>query len=103
PAARKRAATASAAEVTLPEGVSVVLISINCLKMSRAIACAGVSWVCWANPVNKPANKEQTHQNLLKCFPLSTISDWNYKLALYGSKSRVSATCILHRVRQSSR
>src|SRR5208282_319469 len=35
PASRKRCAIASAAEVTLPTE-SVVLISINCLKMSRA-------------------------------------------------------------------
>src|SRR5262249_40796575 len=38
PASRKRLCMASAAAVTLPFGVSVVLISISCLKMSRASA-----------------------------------------------------------------
>ena len=50
PAAFKRAAMASAAVVTFPAGVSVVLISISCLKISRAgktVVSPGAAMTAW--------------------------------------------------------
>ena len=69
---------ASAAVVTLPAGESVVLISINSLKMSRAICWLGVSVLCWAWA--------------------ATDCDWIKHTATIANNSRVSVLFIIRNV-----
>ena len=65
PASRKRFCMALAAAVTLPLGVSVVLISMSCLKMSRASArWAGDAVGGHAHELREPARLQDAAPRL---------------------------------------
>src|SRR6185437_226380 len=82
PASRKRFSIALVAAVTLPLGVSVVLISMSCLKMSRASAFSAgdvVGSVCCAS-AERPKTAVQA------ATARSVRGVWRGMTALYGSR-----------------